>query len=878
MSLFKSLILSIIFFTTFLHPQSSNRHQKIADQLYQVTQQGNDKIGYSNFILEHLMYNELIHPKKYQENSRYRSKFRRRERLNMYSIFSGSLAIRESLQLETIEKILPQNNIIPITNLHAPVIKSHPFAKMLKGRKPKFYNLANYAPYDFYYAHFNKIKNALNFFDYLNKTGGEFYSKYSSNAIDYGVKEKVLTQLALKNNIATRIFYDKVINEMAVVGSDPFIKNGADVSLVFKLKNSYLLKNLFYKTINKYRASFKIKYKAKKKVTWFLGCRVFQLKSKDRQVNSYISKINSNTVVISNSYKALKIIIETYQYKRKSMSKSKDFLYMRTIYKADEKKEDAFIFMSDAFIRRLVGPKLRIKEARRMNEAARMTVLENYGLFYYQLFNKFPKTIQDLYKIRSNNRFLFRKHKAILKFKQTANGKIFFSFLEEYKKNSTPYSYSLRSAIQQHLSKLNFPKKKVWDKSHKITNEVQEIYKKVTKKQSYRMKQILSLFIDTTNLDFNTIFKGLSFQANSFKAVSLKYGSLFNMHPNIDLELKKVSQQESDRYNTFLKNYNNYWKKYFDPIGIRINLNKLMKIEICILPLINNSIYNGLFQMLSGNNLSFKKSQYLEGETFSLKLKTSPNNTGLPRNIKETLFNKQWKNAFTGEVQFHLMDSLPLVDFKSETILSEVLTSRNMKLSNIGFALLGWSLFHPIRVSLAGTSQEKLKKVFNFISSQTNLNKDGKMASYFRYSSGGYSTQYKNTKISIVKFNFFDILIFRLYFAVKDKAFHITTTYDYMKKVIDANYKFDQKDLLSGPAEINLRMKEMKKEKYLLETNILESKKEKCLSYFSTLELLRKIFPNENSNTVYKKYFNITPFCSKEGSFLDKNNKLYHTV
>ena len=82
------------------------------------------------------------------------------------------------------------------------------------------------------------------------------------------------------------------------------------------------------------------------------------------------------------------------------------------------------------------------------------------------------------------------------------------------------------------------------------------------------------------------------------------------MRPNLELNLQKVSQQEADRYKTFLKNYNNYWKKYFDPIGIRINLNKSMKIEICILPLINNSYYSGLSQLLAGNELSFKKNQH----------------------------------------------------------------------------------------------------------------------------------------------------------------------------------------------------------------------------------------------------------------------------
>ena len=62
-----------------------------------------------------------------------------------------------------------------------------------------------------------------------------------------------------------------------------------------------------------------------------------------------------------------------------------------------------------------------------------------------------------------------------------------------------------------------------------------------------------------------------------------------------------MTNEEADEYEAFVKDYNQYWRLYFDPIALRIQMNAdRYRLETIILPLIDNSIYTGLAHVLGG--------------------------------------------------------------------------------------------------------------------------------------------------------------------------------------------------------------------------------------------------------------------------------------
>jgi hypothetical protein len=61
-----------------------------------------------------------------------------------------------------------------------------------------------------------------------------------------------------------------------------------------------------------------------------------------------------------------------------------------------------------------------------------------------------------------------------------------------------------------------------------------------------------------------------------------------------EVPLQQVTPQEEAQYKAFVENYNRYWTQFFDPIGIRVKMGRNIRIQTCILPLIENSWYEGL--------------------------------------------------------------------------------------------------------------------------------------------------------------------------------------------------------------------------------------------------------------------------------------------
>jgi hypothetical protein len=64
--------------------------------------------------------------------------------------------------------------------------------------------------------------------------------------------------------------------------------------------------------------------------------------------------------------------------------------------------------------------------------------------------------------------------------------------------------------------------------------------------------------------------------------------------------LNGAAGAEAEDYRRFVERYNSYWSRFFDPIGIRLRLGNRIEVETCILPLIENSMYNQLREVIGG--------------------------------------------------------------------------------------------------------------------------------------------------------------------------------------------------------------------------------------------------------------------------------------
>lgn len=477
---------------------------------------------------------------------------------DLYSIFTGATAIQETLQLDMMRQVNPkiENYTLPAKELTGPTISAHPFEEMLKGRTFQRFSLAQYAPHDFYYIHAVSVSSWLQLLDETKVWGTHFLRHYLTSGRDNLIKERYQKQLALKLNPLMRPFYSMVIEDMAVVGSDLYLAEGSDVTLIFQLKQP----DAFRKQIEEYRVSFQRQYPQHTRTTQeHQGKYIDQLTTPDRTISSFLVYTENNVAIISNSLKALKIVLDTKSGKNLALYDTAEFKYIRSVFPASKETESVFFYLSDPFIRNLVGPKSKILEQRRVRSMNSLKIIQNASLLHLLEKGERPSGLSGLVQ-------------------------------EGY--------------LQNHYLACSF------------------------------------------NGNYSLDSEGLSGHSSVL-------GSSEFMTPLLELEWETVSAREKREYEQFLIEYQNYWREFFDPIGIRVHLKDGIKIETVVLPLINNSLYNNLQNWIGGEPLILEDGNIDPKTIFLTRFKWKPflkQQQPLPR--LQNLFQQMGLSSHEQQLQF----------------------------------------------------------------------------------------------------------------------------------------------------------------------------------------------------------------------------------
>jgi hypothetical protein len=85
-----------------------------------------------------------------------------------------------------------------------------------------------------------------------------------------------------------------------------------------------------------------------------------------------------------------------------------------------------------------------------------------------------------------------------------------------------------------------------------------------------------------------------AFDAQSDTCTCSLHNRLRYLTPNVELSVLNVSAEEAAEYERYKGRYQAFWQQVFDPIATRITVAPRMRLETCVLPLANSSIYNDL--------------------------------------------------------------------------------------------------------------------------------------------------------------------------------------------------------------------------------------------------------------------------------------------
>jgi len=321
----------------------------------------------------------------------------------LYQVMTGSIAIQESLQHQRLSSSSGIGDLNRhISTLSPPALKSLPYKELLEKKRteeniePMVHEMSRLVPDDQYFAHFNSVHALRDMLELSEKWGGNLLRLFTVRAQDERLRAKLEDQLCLRLDALTKLFADDVIDEIGVTGADHFVQEGADVTVLLKVKQ----REAFDLAAQAWLEAARKRHPGiVERAFNYRGHQVAVYYTKDRTVSVFVVK-HQDYVVYSNSHRSIRRLVDTTSGLAPALHDALDYRYTTAIFPPSLADEAGYIFASEAFIKRMVGPTAKISEKRRRECFNNLVMLNNASLFYRLEYDRSPQSLSELIEKR----------------------------------------------------------------------------------------------------------------------------------------------------------------------------------------------------------------------------------------------------------------------------------------------------------------------------------------------------------------------------------------------------------------------------------------------------------------------------------------------
>lgn len=407
---------------------------------------------------------------------------RARRTTDTLGVLGGRAALRETLQMDAIgaTTTVPGGDArVPIGSLKGVEVKSLPFETMLAGKTGGRIGLADRVPADRLLIYFAKPSAVFPFLE----TGGDFLARagslYTASAFDDNLKGRYLRRLGLAEGAGKAFLESGAVTDLAFVASDLFFLDGTDLTLIMRM-----------------RAPGTIAGALRLLGVVDLPAEGVTEKPTPNGRAAYWAR-QGDVLTVSTSRAELDSVLKLgADPNARSLGRSAEFQYLLTELPMKTETR-ALVYMSDPFIRRMVGPAMKIGQLRRLRARSEMTVVTAGALLYRLDGHRDTPTLARLIELG----YVADKVKA--------------------------GNYVIRP---------------------------------------------------------------------DFSVASPRWGTLADTAAIDTAAIDFASQEEAQAYQSYMDNYRNFWRQFFDPIAMRLDdaAGDQLELTTFILPLVDSDLYNGV--------------------------------------------------------------------------------------------------------------------------------------------------------------------------------------------------------------------------------------------------------------------------------------------
>ena len=285
----------------------------------------------------------------------------------VFSILTGAESVRSAAQskvlLETVETPEKADRPLPKSVDTLPI--NLPKITGEVAIEP----IAMHVPEECFYVRCGSFANFLWLRSVIDGWGTNLRDLISVRGLDYRIGPRIERQLALRETVLSRMFGDTVVSDVAILGTDTFLREGAAIGILFEARSGSALAV----QISRQRQEALDGDEDVTQQTVEIGGRdVSLLSTEDNRVRSFYA-VDGKYHLVTTSRTIVQRFFEAGAGER-SLGKRKEFRWARSTMPVSQ-GHTAFIYLSDPFFRQLIGPEYRIEMTRRVRASAEIDVV-----------------------------------------------------------------------------------------------------------------------------------------------------------------------------------------------------------------------------------------------------------------------------------------------------------------------------------------------------------------------------------------------------------------------------------------------------------------------------------------------------------------------
>ncbi len=229
--------------------------------------------------------------------------------------------------------------------------------------------LASHVPHECFYLRFGNFPNYLWFRDFMRHWQGDLGNMLVNQSVDHNNSERFQQQIAVGETKIARVMGPTVVHDVAIIGLDPYMRDGAAMGILFYANNNPLLKN----NLSGQRQDAKNHHPdAVEETVRIANHDVSYFYTPDFRLRSYYA-IDGDYHLVANSRRLIERFYQSGAGNN-ALAASAEFQDCRAAMPLT-RDDTIFLFAPAAFFRNLASPHYRVELDRRLRSIGEMRSL-----------------------------------------------------------------------------------------------------------------------------------------------------------------------------------------------------------------------------------------------------------------------------------------------------------------------------------------------------------------------------------------------------------------------------------------------------------------------------------------------------------------------